>query len=48
MKQENEVSTPIETNPDLKIIWPKGRQIKKRLPKFGLNRPIRQLPHGPA
>jgi hypothetical protein len=27
------------TNPDDEINWPKGRQIKRLLPKFGSNRP---------
>jgi hypothetical protein len=35
MEQENDVSTP----QDKEIIWPKGRKITKRLPKFGSNRP---------
>ncbi len=35
MEQENDVPTPVENE----IIWPKGRQIKKLLPKFGSNRP---------
>jgi len=35
MEQEND--TPIPK--DEEIIWPKGRQIKKLLSKFGSNRP---------
>ena len=34
MEQEQDTSTPQEEQ----IIWPKGRQIKKLLPKFGSNR----------
>ena len=34
MEQENDVPTP----QDKDLIWPKGRKIIKRLPKFGSNR----------
>ena len=33
-----------ESKPADEIIWPKGRQIKKLLPKFGSNRNPATLP----
>ena len=35
MEQESDTPIPM----DEEIIWPKGRQIKQTLPKFGSNRP---------
>lgn len=35
---EQEYDTSISEPEEEQIIWPKGRQIKKLLPKFGSNR----------
>lgn len=35
---------PTTSKPEDEIIWPKGRQLKKILPKFGSNRNPATLP----